>query len=228
MGRCKQIRKVESTPGAAGFRPFGRDCKKGNRVELLLDEYETVRLLDYEGKQQAEAAELMSVSRPTLTRIYMEARRKMATALVEGRPLCITGGNTDFVSYQTNKSNIMMMNQKIAIPTSEGALYQHFGKAPQMTIVTIEDGKVKETVVLDAPEHEHGAMPRFIAAQGCTDVLCGGLGGGAVNMLNQLGIEVHAGAPSIPVTELLSQYLGGTIIYGDGTCHHDGCGGHHK
>ncbi len=228
MGRCKQIRKVESTPGAAGFRPFGRDCKKGNRVELLLDEYETVRLLDYEGKQQAEAAELMNVSRPTLTRIYMEARRKMATALVEGRPLCITGGNTDFVSYQTNKSNIMMMNQKIAIPTNEGSLYQHFGKAPQVTIVTIEDGKVKETVVLDAPEHEHGAMPRFIAAQGCTDVLCGGLGGGAVNMLNQLGIEVHAGAPSIPVAELLSQYLGGTIIYGDGTCHHDGCGNHNK
>ncbi len=103
----------------------------------------------------------------------------------------------------------------------------HFGKAPQVTIVTIEDGQVKETIVLDAPEHEHGAMPRFIAAHGCTDVLCGGLGGGAVNMLNQLGIEVHAGAPAIPVAELLSQYLGGTIIYGDDSCHHDGCGGHH-
>jgi len=46
-------------------------------------------------------------------------------------------------------------------------------------------------------------------------------------MLNQLGIQVHAGAPAIPIQELLSEYLGGTIIYGDGTCHHDGCGGHH-
>ena len=70
--------------------------------------------------------------------------------------------------------NDIMMNQKIAIPTCEGMLWPHFGKAPQVTIVTVEDGQVKESVTLEAPEHEHGAMPRFIAAQGCTDVLCGG------------------------------------------------------
>ncbi len=227
MGRSKQLRLVCSIPMTAGFRPFGRNCRRNASLDLLFDEYESLRLLDYEGRQQAEAAELMKISRPTLTRIYMEARRKIATAIVEGRELRITGGNIDFTSYQLNKTNIVMMNQKIAIPTSDGMLWPHFGKAPQVTIVTIEDGRVKETVVLEAPEHEHGAMPRFIAAQGCTDVLCGGLGGGAVNMLNQLGIQVHAGAPAIPIQELLSQYLGGTITYGDGSCHHDGCGGHH-
>ena len=72
------------------------------------------------------------------------------------------------------------MNQKIAIPTFEGKLWQHFGKAPEVTFVTVENGQVKETVVLRAPEHEHGSMPRFIAAQGATDVLCGGLGQGAI------------------------------------------------
>ncbi len=227
MGRNKQLRLISFNPKTSGFRPFGRACKKGECIELLFDEFEAVRLLDYEGRQQTEAAETMGISRPTLTRIYMEARKKIASSLVEGRRLKITGGNIDFSSYQTNKTNIIMMNQKIAIPTNNGALWPHFGKAPQVTIVTVEDGQVKETIVLDAPDHEHGAMPRFIAAQGCTDVLCGGLGGGAVNMLNQLGIEVHAGAPAIPIEELLSQYLGGTIIYGDGSCHHDGCGGHH-
>ncbi|MCR4853116.1 MAG: DUF134 domain-containing protein, partial [Prevotella sp.] len=227
MGRNKQLRQVYSTPLAAGFRPYGRCGRKSECVELLFDEYESVRLLDYEGLQQQDAAERMKVSRPTLTRIYMEARRKMATAIVEGRHIVITGGNMDFASYQSNKTNVVIMNQKIAIPTQDGVLCPHFGKAPQVTIVTVEDGKVKEAVVLEAPEHEHGAMPRFIAAQSCTDVLCGGLGGGAVNMLNQLGIQVHAGAPAIPIDELLVQYLGGTITYGDGTCHHDGCGGGH-
>ncbi len=226
MGRGKQLRMVDSTPAAAGFRPFGRGCRKGSSIDLLFDEYESVRLLDYEGKQQAEAAELMKVSRPTLTRIYMDARKKIARAIVEGVQLCITGGNTDFSFYQSNKIDIVIMNQKIAIPTKDGALWPHFGKAPQVSIVTVEDGKVKEMIVLDAPEHEHGAMPRFIAAQGCTDVLCGGLGPGAVNMLNQLGIQVHAGAPAIAIPELMSQYLGGTITYGDGTCNHEGCGGH--
>ncbi len=223
MGRCKQLRAVNATPNTAGFRPFGRGCRKGDSIDLLFDEYEALRLLDYEGKQQVEAAELMKVSRPTLTRIYTDARKKIARALVEGCQLRITGGNADFEQYQTNKINIVIMNQKIAIPTENGALCPHFGKAPQVTIVTVEDGQVKETVVLDAPEHEHGAMPKFVAAHGCTDVLCGGLGGGAVNMLNQLGIQVHAGAQAIPIAELLSQYLGGTITYGDGSCHHGGC-----
>ncbi|MCR4602695.1 MAG: DUF134 domain-containing protein [Prevotella sp.] len=227
MGRSKQLRIVSSNPSVAGFRPYGGCRKRTDVVTLLFDEYECVRLLDYEGRQQAEAAEMMKVSRPTLTRIYMEARRKIASAIVEGRQLLISEGNTDFASHQSNKSNIIMMNQKIAIPTNSGYLWPHFGKAPQVTIVTIEEGKVKESVVLEAPEHEHGAMPKFIAAQGCTDVLCGGLGPGAVNMLNQLGIQVHAGAPAIPIEELLSQYLGGTIVYGDGNCHHDGCGDHH-
>jgi len=121
----------------------------------------------------------------------------------------------------------MMKKQKIAIPTSNGVLWQHFGKAPQVTIVSIEDGAVKESEVYESPAHEHGAMPRFIASHGCTDVICGGLGNGAVNMLQQLGIQVHAGAPALPVEELLKQYLDGTIVYGDGSCHHDGCGGHH-
>lgn len=120
-----------------------------------------------------------------------------------------------------------MTTQKIAIPTCEGKLWPHFGKAPQLTIVTVEDGQVQETVTLDAPEHEHGAMPRFIAANGCTDIICGGLGPGAVNMIAQLGINLHAGAPELPVEELLKQYLDGSIVYGDSSCHHDGCGGHH-
>ena len=91
------------------------------------------------------------------------------------------------------------MNQRIAIPTNEGKLWQHFGKAPQVAIVNVEDGKIVDQRVLQAPEHEHGAMPKFLAEQGCTDVLCGGLGQGAVNLLNQLGIRIHAGAPELPV-----------------------------
>jgi len=52
---------------------------------LNFDEYETIRLLDYEGLMQEEAAERMNVSRPTLTRIYENARKTMAKAFVEGK-----------------------------------------------------------------------------------------------------------------------------------------------
>lgn len=62
-------------------------------ILLRLDEYEAIRLLDYELMNQVDVAELMEVSRPTLTRIYEQARRKVAMAFVEGRSLEITGGN---------------------------------------------------------------------------------------------------------------------------------------
>jgi len=225
MARPKQSRLVMAAPDSAGFKPYGRDCICRQPVFLQLDEYETIRLLDYEDMQQAQAAEVMNVSRPTLTRIYNIARKNVALALVEGRPIVITGGNTDFAQYKEQKTNIKVMNQKIAIPTQDGVLYPHFGKAPQVTIVTVEENKVKECIVLTSPEHEHGAMPRFISAQGCTDVLCGGLGQGAVKMLNDMGIEVHGGAPALPVAQLVELYLNGSIEYGDSSCHHDGC--HH-
>lgn len=220
MARPRQNRIIAASPLISGFHPYGRCCRKRKVVQLEYDEYEAIRLIDYEGKLQDEAAKQMSVSRPTLTRIYAEARKKIAVALVEGNHLSITDGNVGFENYQRRKSKTQVMNQKIAIPTCEGKLWQHFGKAPEVTFVTVENGRVKESVVLQAPGHEQGAMPGFIAAQGTTDVLCGALGQGAVNMLNQSGIQVHGGAPAIAIDEVLSLYLGGTIVYGDSSCHH--------
>lgn len=227
MARPRHDRVVAKSPSISGFHPYGCRCRKHKAVQLKYDEFEAIRLMDYEGMMQDDAAKQMNVSRPTFTRIYAEARKKLAAAFVEGSRILITNDNIGFEKYQQKKSNIKVMNQKIAIPTSEGKLWQHFGKAPEVTFVTVENGQVKETIVLKAPEHEHGAMPKFIAAQGATDVLCGGIGQGAVGMLNQLGIQVHGGAPAIAVDDVLSQYLGGSIVYGDSSCHHH-CDHHHE
>lgn len=114
--------------------------------------------------------------------------------------------------------------RKIAIPTHNGKLWPHFGKAPQVTFITVDnEGEIKEKEVMEAPEHAHGAMVRFILEHGANEVLCGGLGMGAVNLLHQVGIELHAGAPAIDIDEVVKQYLDGTIQYGDSSCHHDGC-----
>jgi len=93
MGRNCISRYVQSTPPVKGFRPFGRLAGKRDTVILTLDEYEAIRLLDYEHHTQEEAAVQMRVSRPTLTRIYERARIKYATALVEGCLLLIGSWN---------------------------------------------------------------------------------------------------------------------------------------
>lgn len=96
MSRPKQCRRIESPPLMTGFKPFGIPRSIIGEVVLLYDEYEAIRLLDYEGLLQEEAAERMNVSRPTLTRIYAKARKTVAEAFVEGKSLVIEGGSVDF------------------------------------------------------------------------------------------------------------------------------------
>lgn len=96
MSRPKQFRKIFSPPLMTGFKPFGIPRAQLEEVVLHYDEYEAVRLLDYEGLMQEQAAERMNVSRPTLTRIYESARKTIAKAFVEGKMIVIEGGNVDF------------------------------------------------------------------------------------------------------------------------------------
>jgi predicted DNA-binding protein (UPF0251 family) len=58
-----------------------------------VEELESIRLKDYLKIEQEEAAERMGVSQPTFNRIFKEARRKIAEALVEGKAIRIEGGD---------------------------------------------------------------------------------------------------------------------------------------
>lgn len=79
-----------------GYKPFGIPARNLESLTLLMEEYEAIKLLDYEGLTQEQAAVKMNVSRPTLTRIYEQARRTVAAAFVEGKMILIDGGNVDF------------------------------------------------------------------------------------------------------------------------------------
>ncbi|HTN68466.1 MAG: DUF134 domain-containing protein [Bacteroidaceae bacterium] len=96
MSRPKQCRKIVSPPLMIGFKPYGVPRSMIEEVILQYDEYEVIRLLDYEGMLQEQAAEKMNISRPTLTRIYENARKTIAKAFVEGKMIVIEGGNVDF------------------------------------------------------------------------------------------------------------------------------------
>ena len=72
---------------------FPRPGSTAPEIELGMEELEAVRLKDMEGKEQAECAKIMQLSRPTFQRVLYSAREKIARALVEGRELCIKGGN---------------------------------------------------------------------------------------------------------------------------------------
>jgi len=96
MPRKKRFRRIQFPPVIKGMSVYGVRGRKSNEVILHIEEYEAIRLLDYQNLTQEEAAVFMDVSRPTLTRIYEEARNKVATAFVEGRDLLFKGGDIYF------------------------------------------------------------------------------------------------------------------------------------
>ncbi len=96
MPRPKLSRRIHRPPIAAGFAPFGISSGFNGSITVLYEEYEALRLADYEGIAQQEAADRMEVSRPTFSRIYDLARQKIARALVEGLSIVIEGGNISF------------------------------------------------------------------------------------------------------------------------------------
>lgn len=104
MVRPKQKRNVCKPPIMEGFKPFGIPMTDLEPLVLLYEEYESIRLTDYEGLTQEQAAEQMNVSRPTCTRIYEKARQTIAKAFVEGKAIFIEGGNyhTDDYWYRCN------------------------------------------------------------------------------------------------------------------------------
>lgn len=90
MSRKAKCRRVCFLPGN---RLFSVQNSKDAAVTLTVEEFEAIRLADYEELDQGGAAEKMAVSRGTFQRILYAARSKVAKALVQGRGIEITGGN---------------------------------------------------------------------------------------------------------------------------------------
>ncbi len=95
MPRRKRHRRMLAPPSIKGLSVYGPK-NRSEQIILYFEEYEVIKLLDYENLTQEEAAVCMDVSRPTLTRIYESARNKVAQSMVEGKDLVIRGGNFQF------------------------------------------------------------------------------------------------------------------------------------
>jgi uncharacterized protein len=92
MPRPKCCRHVCGVPDKNYFKPRGIPASELEEVVLNLDEYEAIRLADYEQLYQEEAATRMNISRQTFGRIIETSHHKIADVLVHGKALKIEGG----------------------------------------------------------------------------------------------------------------------------------------
>ena len=112
------------------------------------------------------------------------------------------------------------MKKKIAIPTSEGILDAHFGHCKQFAMVDVDKTEIKEIRFLDAPPHQPGLLPSWLAERGATDIIAGGMGQRAKQLFNQHGVNVFAGAPKLSPEELVNGFLKDTLSYHANNCNH--------
>jgi predicted Fe-Mo cluster-binding NifX family protein len=111
---------------------------------------------------------------------------------------------------------------KIALPSSNNRIDDHFGHCEYFTVMTIDENKhiVAEEIV-PSPQGCgcKSNIVQTLKEQGVTMMLAGNIGGGAVNVLTSNGIEVVRGC-SGDVKAAVQQWLSGTLADSGTVCHH--------
>jgi len=117
---------------------------------------------------------------------------------------------------------------KIALPTRDGNIDDHFGHCDHYTLITLDDEKnIVKTETMDSPEGcgcKSDIAP-ILAEKGVKTMLAGNMGEGAVNILQGVGIQVIRGC-SGPIEEIAKKWLAGDIQDNLITCDHHDCGNH--
>ena len=238
MPRPFRSRRIERLPVFRSFSPD--DITATENVQMTVDEFEALRLLDDEGLTQEACASRMNIARTTVTAIYDSARKKVADALVNGKRLLITGGHFEYEPVEIGQEIIEkgIHTMRIAVTYDNGKIFQHFGRTEQFKLYDIEEGKIVNEQIVGTDGSGHGALAGFLQAVKADALICGGIGMGAKMALSDAGIRLYAGIQG-PTDAAARAFADGTLEFdpdakcdhhnhdGEGhECDHQHCEGH--
>jgi len=112
------------------------------------------------------------------------------------------------------------MEKLFAVPTESGKLCAHFGHCEKFAVVKTEDGKVLGTEFITPPVHQPGVYPKFLAQQGVSVIISGGMGQRAQDLFAQNNIEVCVGVDAAEPAQLVEKYLSDQLQTGTNLCDH--------
>ncbi len=241
MARPVRCRRICFEPKYDSFAPRGKASTA--QVLLTVDEFEAVRLVDFEKRTHEQCARQMGISRTTVTEMYERARTKIADCIVNGKTLCISGGNytlcdgsawkccgkkCDRADYAADLAagRKEAGKMKIAVTYENGNVFPHFGRTQKFKVYEIADGKVSGAEVRDTEGSGHGALAGLLSAWEVDTLICGGIGAGAQAVLAEAGIRLFGGV-SGSTDEAVAALLTGSLAYApDVHCNHHGEGHH--
>ena len=103
---------------------------------------------------------------------------------------------------------------RFAIPLADGKLAVHFGHCASFALLDVDpEGKsvmIREDV--EAPPHQPGLLPPWLAERGVNRIIAGGMGQRAQALFAEHGIEVIVGAPIEAPETLVAHCIAGTLV----------------
>jgi predicted Fe-Mo cluster-binding NifX family protein len=116
---------------------------------------------------------------------------------------------------------------KIAVASDGNMVTEHFGHCEGFLVFETKGNNIIKSDFVPNPGHRPGFLPNFLNEMGVNVVISGGMGGGAVQIFKEKGIEVITGATGV-AKENVELYLQGGLKSTSSICHehrhHDECG----
>lgn len=105
---------------------------------------------------------------------------------------------------------------------TNGSLCPHFGHCDLFALIDADPTSrtIRATAEVVPPPHEPGLLPRWLAEQGVSVIIAGGMGGRAQALFAERRIQVVVGAPVQAPDTLVRAWLAGTLSTGSNTCDH--------
>jgi wyosine [tRNA(Phe)-imidazoG37] synthetase (radical SAM superfamily)/predicted Fe-Mo cluster-binding NifX family protein len=156
-----------------------------------------------------------------------EAAKRLA-ALCE-RGLAIALRNNKDVFYEARRrAGVEHFRKKeerfmrIAIPLADGKLAPHFGHCERFALIDVDPPSktILKREDIEAPPHQPGLLPPWLAERGVQLIIAGGMGQRARGLFGGHDIQVVVGAPSETPERLAADYLAGTLQLGANICDH--------
>jgi ATP-binding protein involved in chromosome partitioning len=111
---------------------------------------------------------------------------------------------------------------RYAVPVNNGVVSQHFGHCEYFALIDVDE-QSKEVVgkeLVSSPVHQPGLLPEWLAEQGVTFVIAGGMGSRAQSLFQQNRIGVIVGALESDPEKAVLNHVNGLLDTGDNICDH--------
>ena len=111
---------------------------------------------------------------------------------------------------------------RYAIPVSGGVLAAHFGHCEHFVLIDVDEASkiVLKKELVPSPGHQPGLLPEWLADQGVSVVIAGGMGSRAQTLFQQNRIQVIIGATENDPEKAVLSYLSGSLAIEDNICDH--------